>query len=155
MRQKVNQFSDEIKIQVVQAYLSGNFTQKELMLKYNIRGKQCINNWIRKFVVEQPTNKPPMSKRVKSNESDSSLDLKIKRLEEELKREQFKTKALNTMIDIAERELKINIRKKSGAKRKQSCVQVIMVQILTVCATCLAEVGRPTISVINTITRKK
>ena len=58
-----------------------------------------------------------MSKRVKSNESDSSLDLKIKRLEEELKREQFKTKALNTMIDIAERELKINIRKKSGAKR--------------------------------------
>ena len=43
MRQKVNRFSDEIKIQVVLAYLSGNFTQKDLMLKYNIRGKQCIN----------------------------------------------------------------------------------------------------------------
>ena len=117
MRQKVNQFSDEIKIQVVQAYLSGNFTQKDLMLKYNIRGKQCINNWIRKFVVEEPTNQTPMAKQVKSNESESSRDLKIKRLEEELKREQFKTKALNTMIDIAERELKIDIRKKPGAKR--------------------------------------
>ena len=117
MRQKVNQFSDEIKIQVVQAYLSGNFTQKDLMLKYNIRGKQCINNWIRKFVVEEPTNQTPMAKQVKSNESESSIDLKIKRLEEELKREQFKTKALNTMIDIAERELKIDIRKKPGAKR--------------------------------------
>ena len=117
MRQKVNQFSHEIKIQVVQAYLSGNFTQKELMLKYNIRGKQCINNWIRKFVVEEPTNQTPMAKQVKSNESESSIDLKIKRLEEELKREQFKTKALNTMIDIAERELKIDIRKKPGAKR--------------------------------------
>ena len=117
MRQKVNQFSDEIKIQVVQAYLSGNFTQKDIMLKYNIRGKQCINNWIRKFVVEEPTNQTPMAKQVKSNESESSIDLKIKRLEEELKREQFKTKALNTMIDIAERELKIDIRKKPGAKR--------------------------------------
>ena len=117
MRQKVDRFSDEIKIQVVLAYLSGNFTQKDLMLKYNIRGKQCINNWIRKFVVEEPTNQTPMAKQVKSNESESSIDLKIKRLEEELKREQFKTKALNTMIDIAERELKIDIRKKPGAKR--------------------------------------
>ena len=87
MRQKVNRFSDEIKIQVVLAYLSGNFTQKDLMLKYNIRGKQCINNWIRKFVVEEPTNQTPMAKQVKSNESESSIDLKIKRLEEELKRD--------------------------------------------------------------------
>ena len=30
---------------------------------------------------------------------------------------QFKTLALNTMIDIAERELKVDIRKKAGAKR--------------------------------------
>mgnify|MGYP003588815309 FL=1 len=117
MKQKVNRFSDEIKIQVVLAYLSGKYKQKDLMLKYNIRGKQCINNWIRKFVVEEPTNQTPMAKQVKSNESESSIDLKIKRLEEELKREQFKTKALNTMIDIAERELKIDIRKKPGAKR--------------------------------------
>jgi len=117
MRAKVNLLPDEIKFEVVQEYLSGGFTQQDLMDKYNIRGKQCINNWIRKFGVEKPTNQPPMSKRVKSTESDASKDLKIKQLEEELKREQFKTRALNTMIDIAERELRIDIRKKSGAKR--------------------------------------
>jgi len=48
---------------------------------------------------------------------ESLLELKIKKLEEDLKREQFRTKALSTMIDIAERELKVDIRKKSGAKR--------------------------------------
>ncbi|MGC3977929.1 MAG: transposase [Paludibacteraceae bacterium] len=117
MRQKVKRLPDEIKIQVVQDYLSGNFTQQELMLKYNFRGKHCVTNWIRKFGVEKPTIQPPMLKQLKSTESDSSKDLKIKRLEEELKREQFKTLALNTMINIAERELKIDIRKKSGAKR--------------------------------------
>jgi hypothetical protein len=35
----------------------------------------------------------------------------------DLKREQFKVLALNTMINIAERELKVDIRKKAGAKR--------------------------------------
>ncbi|MFT3752299.1 MAG: hypothetical protein QM800_05285 [Paludibacter sp.] len=117
MRQKVKRLPDEIKIQVVQDYLSGSFTQQELMLKYNFRGKHCVTSWIRKFGAEKPTIQPPMSKRVKLIENDSSKDLKIKRLEEELKREQFKTTALNTMIDIAERELRIDIRKKSGAKR--------------------------------------
>ena len=49
--------------------------------------------------------------------AEEKLELKIKKLEEELKREQFKTLALNTMINIAERELKVDIRKKPGAKR--------------------------------------
>lgn len=48
---------------------------------------------------------------------EQELEIKVKQLEEELRREKFKTMALNTMIDIAESELKIDIRKKSGAKR--------------------------------------
>ncbi|MEI7961241.1 MAG: hypothetical protein WCI04_02795 [archaeon] len=40
MRAKVNLLPDEIKFQVVQEYLSGGFIQKELMEKYNIRGKK-------------------------------------------------------------------------------------------------------------------
>ena len=58
-----------------------------------------------------------MEKEIKKTSLEIEYELKIKKLEEELKREQFRAKALNTMIDIAERELKIDIRKKSGAKR--------------------------------------
>ena len=39
------------------------------------------------------------------------------KLEQQLDYEQLRTLALDTMIDIAERDLKIPIRKKSGAKR--------------------------------------
>ena len=36
---------------------------------------------------------------------EQELELKIRKLEEELKREQLRTKALNVMIDIAKRDL--------------------------------------------------
>ena len=117
MRAKVNVLPDEIKFEVVQEYLSGGFTQQELMDRYNIRGKQCINNWIRKFGDCKPTSRRPMKKDSKQPNKDNLLELKIKKLEEDLKREQLRSKALSTMIDIAERELKVDIRKKSGAKR--------------------------------------
>jgi len=58
-----------------------------------------------------------MEKEINKTSKELEQEIKIKKLEEELKREQFRTKALNTMIDIAERELKIDIRKKSGTKR--------------------------------------
>ena len=117
MKSKVNLLPDEIKFQVVQEYLNGYLSQKDLMLKYNIRGKQCINNWMRKFGVPKLNGKSPMDKHKTQIDKDYSQELKIKKLEEELKHEQLRTKALNMMIDIAERELKIDIRKKSGTKR--------------------------------------
>jgi len=58
-----------------------------------------------------------MEKEINKTSKELEQEIKIKKLEEELKRAQFRTKALNTMIDIAERELKIDIRKKSGTKR--------------------------------------
>lgn len=48
---------------------------------------------------------------------DRSSELIIKKLEKELEHERLKNLALNTVIDIAEEDLKINIRKKSGAKQ--------------------------------------
>lgn len=117
MRSKVNLLPDVIKIEVVQQYLGGGFTQQELMDKYNIRGKQCINNWIRKFAGSNTTPERRIMKQTSQSINEDLLEQKIKNLEEELKREQFKTLALNTMINIAERELKVDIRKKPGAKR--------------------------------------
>ena len=38
-------------------------------------------------------------------------------LEKALKEAELKIKALNTLIDVAEEQLKIDIRKKSGAKQ--------------------------------------
>ena len=44
---------------------------------------------------------------------------RIRELESDLASEKLKNLAANKMIDIAERDLKINIRKKSGAKQSK------------------------------------
>lgn len=122
MKTKVNQFPDEVKLQVVQEYLTTAMSQKELMQKYNIRGCGCISNWMRKFDMQAPSQQQIEIQRTMAKQSDRTLyeqelEAKVRKLEEQLEYEKFRTLALNTMIDIAERDLKISIRKKAGAKR--------------------------------------
>jgi cell division septum initiation protein DivIVA len=45
------------------------------------------------------------------------LEKRIKELEKQLEHAQMKNVALNTMIDIAEQEYKLEVRKKSGPKQ--------------------------------------
>jgi transposase-like protein len=107
---------------VVQDYLSSGISKEELKRKYNYTGCNNIYRWMRKFGLSEPSEYQIklhrcMAKEQQKSKSEQELELRIKKLEEDLKLEQFRTKALNTMIDIAERELKVDIRKKSGAKR--------------------------------------
>jgi transposase-like protein len=122
MRTNVNKFTDDFKSMVVQDYLSSGISKEELKRKYNFTGCNNIYRWMRKFGLSEPSEDQIKLHRAMATEKQNSsleqeLELKIKKLEEDLKREQFRTKALSTMIDIAERELKVDIRKKSGAKR--------------------------------------
>ena len=122
MKKQVNKIPDELQLQIVQKYLSTSLTQKELKEKYNFKGNNNINNWMCKFGLsklseEQIKLNQAMAKEIQKTSLEQELEFKIKKLEEELRLEQFRTKALSTMIDIAERELKIDIRKKAGARR--------------------------------------
>jgi len=122
MRVQVKQFTDDFKLKVVQEYLETSISGKDLMDKYQIRGHGCINKWIRKFGLSKPDQTQIDIQRTMKEESsktakERALELKVKQLEKELDNEKLRTLALNTMIDIAERDLHIPIRKKSGAKR--------------------------------------
>ena len=122
MSRKVNKLSDDLQLQVVKEYLYHGATHTELKIKYNFTGCNNIYNWMRKFGLSKPSETDKklhqfMAKEVQKTTAEEKLELKIKKLEEELKREQFKILALNTMINLAERELKVDIRKKLGAKR--------------------------------------
>ena len=122
MKRTVKKISDELALQIVEEYLSTDISQSELKKKYNFGGYQNIYRWMLKFGLSKPNEEQiqlhrAMTDEKKKSSSEQELELKLKQLEEELKREQFKTLALNTMINIAERELKVDIRKKPGAKR--------------------------------------
>ena len=122
MKTKVKRFSDELAYQILQEYLTTDISQSELKKKYNFGGNSNIYRWMRKFGVskldrDQINLNRVMSQEKKSNPRERELELKISKLEDELEREKFKALALNTLIDVAESDLKIEIRKKSGAKR--------------------------------------
>lgn len=113
MKQRQQKFTETFKRQVIAEVLSGQFTKEQARKHYQIKGKSLIINWIRKFDLPTPIymSEPLL------NEKD--LQAKIKRLERELEDAQLKAEAYSKMIDIAERELKISIRKKSNTKQSK------------------------------------
>ena len=122
MRRKVNHFTDEFKFMVIQEYLNTDISQKELQEKHGFRGNSAVSEWMRKFggnkvTDEQISIQKAMSKEVDKTPQELKLEAKIKELEKALEQERLRTLALNTMINIAERDLKISIRKKSGTKQ--------------------------------------
>jgi transposase len=122
MKRKVNYIPDEVKFQIVQEYISTGITQEALKQKYGFRGNNCVSKWMLKFGVSMPNKEQfnilnQMIKEEARTPREQELELKVKKLETELEKEKLRGLALTTIIDIAERELHIPIRKKSGAKR--------------------------------------
>ena len=122
MKRNVNKYTDDFKLKVSLEYLNTSQSQREVLIKYGIAGSNCITDWIRKFELRKPTIKDlearlQMTKSTKKTKLEQYQESKIKKLEELLKREQLKTEALDSMIDIAEDSLKVVIRKKSGSKQ--------------------------------------
>jgi transposase-like protein len=122
MRRKVNHFTDEFKFMVIQEYLNSDISLAELKKKHSIRGNGCVSDWMRKFgtsevTVEQINLQSTMSKEEEKTPRERKLEAKVKELEKALEQERLRTLALDTMINIAERDLKISIRKKSGTKQ--------------------------------------
>lgn len=122
MKTKVNQFTDELKLQVVHEYMDTDVSYKELMQKYNIRGNNNINNWMRKFGLKTPSEQQialqrTMSKQIDKTVHERELEAEVQKLKQQLEHERLRILALNTLIDVAERDLKISIRKKAGAKQ--------------------------------------
>ena len=121
-------FSDHEKKLIIEDYISGNETKQSVYSRYTgypgENGK--ITMWMRKFGIEdkfvKKTNFDIMStqKKEKSQASDDFETLKLKKriaeLEKQLQTAEMKAIAFSTMVDIAEKEFNIPIRKKHNTK---------------------------------------
>lgn len=97
--------------EVVEEYLKGGVSLRELGEKHGINHR-TIHRWVKGYESGGGTGARRMRAEVMSTMPDD-----VKRLQRELYEARLHTKLLETMIDIAENELGIPIRKKSGAKR--------------------------------------
>jgi transposase-like protein len=98
---------------IIAEYLTGNSSYRKLGMKYGIDFR-LVHSWVMKYQGKS-TKHTPKLKEQKLEEP--ALSNEVKQLQQELRKAQLHNKLLNAMIDIAEDQLKIDIRKKSGTKR--------------------------------------
>jgi len=122
----------DIKNQVIREYLGGGTSYRKLSAKYGM-SRDVINKWV--MVHQGIHNLPPCdqqqkyyisamnsSKKKAINEQQQTFDAlqqKIAILEKQLQWEKLRADALDTMINIAEKQLNVPIRKKSGNQQSE------------------------------------
>ena len=120
-------YSEDFKWKVVQEVLSGELSQAEAKRKYNIRSNAAILYWTRQLSgIENPRESRllfmPENKTIKNNKLTPD-QIKIKQLEDALRKEQNRSLLYEKIIEIAEEEYRIPIRKKSGAEQLEKLKQ--------------------------------
>ena len=110
------------KQEIIKEYLLGHLGYRELSKKHGI-SRSAINRWVMDF-----QGKPRSSSRqlkgvnsplMKKDKSKTDLPKDVELLQKELIKERLRNKLLSAMIDVAEEELKIPIRKKYGTKQSK------------------------------------
>jgi len=115
-----------IKQAIINEYLLGATSLRKLGSKYGV-SYNSINRWV--LAYQQTVSIEMLESKVANlhameesgNQLDPSVSMaeEIKKLKEQLKQEQLHNKLLTAMIDIAEEELKIPIRKKYGTRQSK------------------------------------
>ena len=109
-------YDETLKIAAARDYISGNLSQQQIAEKYNIPGgRQVVKEFVRWYQkhfdlqLSQTNNSPPQRQQEQLNS--------LKEVEKKLSDANLKIAALEMMIEIAEKDLGIEIRKKPGTKQ--------------------------------------
>lgn len=119
MRVLYSRFPKEKKAEIISAYLTGDNSYEELSNYYKVEAA-TIRKWVsryrkRKNIVSLQSDPQPVEDMArKKKESEKSPEVAL--LEARIRELELQNLALNTLIDVAERN-GIEIRKKSGAKQ--------------------------------------
>jgi transposase-like protein len=122
----------ELKDQIIQEYLNTGCGYRKLQAKYGI-GRTTICKWVQVYQGVhnlQPTDLQqkhyinPMAKKAKedqaaTSENEAALLQKIAALEKQLAHQELRAEVLDTLINVAEKQLNISIRKKPGTQQSR------------------------------------
>ena len=121
----------DIRKEAVREYLEDGIPYRALAKKYGVN-RTTINRWVlvHQGIYDIPRSQKQISYDLQQKtlgkkskqvvaEHQSELEKKIELLEKQLEWEKLRSLALDTMINVAERELQIDIRKKPGTKQSE------------------------------------
>ncbi|RYY49992.1 MAG: transposase [Chitinophagaceae bacterium] len=121
MKEKMLQqfaFSEQVKEEIIRLVLYQQQSAKAVAQKYGLPNVHIIANWIRIYKKKLETGAitlPPMQK--PKRKDTKALKRRIQQLEKSLDKANVLIYGLNAMIDYAEKELKVPVRKKPGTKQ--------------------------------------
>lgn len=125
--QFVQIYSEAFRRKVIEEYLSSNVSKMFLLRKYGIKMKSGIQRWMKLYGYEDH-KQPVMIKfsAVRSHAlirkmntgkaSKKQLEEKIRELERQLEDEKLRAEAYERIIEKAEKDLKVPIRKKPSTR---------------------------------------
>ncbi len=122
----------ELKDQIIQEYLNTGCGYRKLQARYGI-SRTTICKWVMVYQgihnlppidLQQKHYISPMAKRAKkeqqgTSENEAALLQKIASLEKQLAHQELRAEVLDTLINVAEKQLSISIRKKPGTQQSR------------------------------------
>ena len=119
------QKKDEAKLAIIRDYMVNHLSPEEVVLRYHLNNKYLFYQWVGQYLskslsLSDSNEMDTDMKKVKDNIatlSDQEKDLRIKSLEKALELEKLRSRGYEVMIDVAEKQLNIPIRKKAGTKQ--------------------------------------
>jgi transposase len=119
-------FNVEMQYEVVSRVLSGELTKTQAMAEYGIKGKSCVLYWMRKFEGQHDYRKggEKLPFRLMSDEQYERelgrMRQRIKELESDIRSERLRSGLWEKVVEIADRDLGLDIRKKYGARQSEN-----------------------------------
>lgn len=107
-------YSAAFKHKVVTEIENGKFSIGEAHRVYEIGGGTTIYNWLRRYGKGHLINKTVLVKMKNESDRIKQLEQEKRELEAALAKTQVRVVMLESVIEVAEKELKIDIKKKSG-----------------------------------------
>lgn len=126
-----SKYPEKFKRKVIEEYLRTGCTKMDLVRKYKIRSKSGITSWMqelgyedvrRKMYYFEVLNRATLmaGKKIKKQKApvseQTALLEKIKLLELKLEEEKLRSEMFSRMVEIAEKDLNISIRKKYNTR---------------------------------------
>jgi transposase len=118
---KQGHLSQQEKRSIVRAIEEGRMTIYEARIAYRVNSTVTITKWIKEIKRENAelvaSNASLMANKKQNQQPDPDNKKALAEALKKLEEAELKVKALNTLIDVAEEQFKISIRKKAGARQ--------------------------------------
>jgi transposase len=122
-RTKYKHYSEAFKLTVLRDYYESGMLLNPTAKKWGLSCYGLIVSWLKRYPIESKSLSlsrqqiDEIMKKKAPQTKEEELCSRIKELEKALEYEKLKSLAYSTMIDIAEKEFNIPIRKKHGTKQ--------------------------------------